>query len=187
MKTEQANDNIPADEMLFAERIAYEATIADRNAEFEAMSTSEQRVTIAKDVLEWLRIGKLEATKGTYMEMYSRDTGLDCGLFTTDLQCMACALGAVFACAVTRSPGNFTGDRGNEGMRQALEPYFSESQLRLIEVAFEVWCFAEGEDDEMAVPGCGAAYMFGREFDNSTNRMAAIMRNIIANEGTFAP
>jgi hypothetical protein len=64
-----------------------------------------------------------------------------------------------------------------------LTSYFSPEQIGLIELAFERgdgWYPADTTDDDNAVE-------FGERYQYNTNRMKAIMQNIINNNGTFVP
>lgn len=64
-------DSIPADEQRMALALARKGNrhIGPTNEQFAAMVPSQQRVAIAADVLEWLRIGKLVAEPGTYLSV----------------------------------------------------------------------------------------------------------------------
>lgn len=60
--------------------------------------------------------------------------------------------------------------------------YFSENQLKDIESSFEgKWAFSN--DDKSTMP----AIIFGTRITDDKRRMAAILQNIIANQGTFKP
>jgi hypothetical protein len=182
---------------------AHDHKVAVGNAKFAKASPARKRVIIAKDVLEWLGEGKLLPTQGTYLSSFLRDK--DGQLLYEDGRvvngrvlddrvdggkCTACALGAVFACTVERKGGmpNFW----RMGwcpyfMHQELAPYFDRDQLTLIEAAFEKNGGFHEADHEADHEAGEAAESFGRRFDTASSRMAAIMKNIIANGGTFVP
>jgi hypothetical protein len=127
--------------------------------------------------------------------------------------CAACALGGLFACAVERADGLKDlievrpDDRrefwmaGQEAMHTYLAPFFDLKQLLLIESAFERSDFVcdgmwtswnrEHDDDpskevrnEWKAEGLAAAEKF-RHIAAPSDRMRAIMENVIANGGTF--
>jgi hypothetical protein len=195
------------EEMRLAERIADQA-IRDQaaNARFAKASAREKRLTIAHDVLAWLRVQKIKPMHG-YLVLPWRATGERSDKVEDD-GCHACALGAVFACAVDRMAMPLSGglDKSEDEpyydaneMRNTLKPYFSNGQLRLIETAYEKQDFSGGEDQAFVNNEWGTftevtrsnvwgrAVDFGRRYPSDRGRMRAIMRNIIANNGTFKP
>lgn len=185
-----SNDRIPAIEWRLAERLARQA---DENARFAALPAKEQRVVIVKDVLEWLRVGKLKAKKQMYLIPDPRveDT-------INGYSCQACALGGIFACAVERGVAGGT-VRTADGctyfgseIRDRLAPYFAASQLGLIEIAFEGGRAPAGAYDAAAFYAgnaslCTAAEDFNKNVRDARTRMERVMRNIIRHAGTFVP
>jgi hypothetical protein len=169
----RANDRYEGndDELIYAESIAYAEHVKAKNAAFKKMSSAEQRIEIASDVIQWLRAGRVIATSGIYLEPLERQEG---AAKIDGVQCYVCALGAVFAVAVERDAvecSNVFSYR--EGaMRGALAPYFDFGQLRMIEAAFEEWSYEKE---------------FGDQYEDDAERMIAIMQNIIDNDGTFVP
>lgn len=123
--------------------------------------------------------------------------------------CATCAIGGLFACAVERGAagGDIRApykervwDVNGIGikMREKLGEFFDISQLLLIEMAFEqtsTSCFNgetmdSAEYRALSYNQCIAAVAFGQRYPKpkqSGARMTAIMKNIIANGGTFAP
>jgi hypothetical protein len=204
---EQSNDSIPDDEMALAEEIA---SREHANAVFATLPADKRRVAIAQDVLKWLGEGKLTPAPGRYLSLAPEVTDVINGF-----SCSACALGALFACAVehglaggtvvagpycdlwdgTKIPCAFDGSR----IRSRLEDAgFSREQLGLIECAFEGESGVPGEARADAGYYDGnknaviQAYMFHRRYfkDPRTGPsavMRAIMQNIIDNGGTFIP
>ena len=178
---------------------------AEANLAFSRMSAAEKRVAIAKDVIKWLNTGALVAKPGKYLSVTKSDnSGLK--------ECKACALGAVFACAIDRSPsvkttaaewfnpGEVQGDEhyyGNaHGMRTALKPYFTEEQLITIENAFEKQVISPLEGDRFdQYTGYHhaensttiKAVKYNRGIRSGKERLTRIMRNIIRNGGEFRP
>lgn len=178
-----SNDDIPADELEFAEA---EAKIADDNARFAKLSKAKQRVAIAEDVLKWLGEGKINPRPGIYL---SRSVeAVDASVMEDRVdggQCTVCALGALFSCAVEKNDGLNDFWDYNLGIKQRayLSPYFDERQLRLIESAFECTYFIGNENDEEAT----RAVSFGMRTPTSKECMRRIMTNIIKNNGIFKP
>lgn len=166
--------------------------IARRNRKFNKLDAAGKRVAIAKDVLKSLNNKTIIASPGTYFSSSSirlpKDKELGYG-FKGDAEvqpalekmksCEACAIGAVFVCAVKVADqlkvadinAHFN-DReviiGDEGMRQYLGKFFSQRQLHSMEHVFEMW-------------GSGGSY----DVVNPKDRMKAIMLNIIENGGNF--
>jgi hypothetical protein len=148
---EPSNDSMPYDEMLPAKEIAKKEY---QNQQFRALPPAEKRVAIAKDVLKWLRAGKLTPCPGSYMGPLDPNITDVVNGFT----CQACAIGAVFACSVEHGEaggtvvhyldgqwddaGQWVPDRqpvGFDGtaMVNRLGGLFTPAQLRLMEAAFE--------------------------------------------------
>lgn len=219
MTTSQDFNTIPADERRKAYALARAAKpfVGPTNAAFDAMTPEQKRVAIARDVLEWLRIGKIVPEPGTYLTVHNTagqrvDIGMDPGPINGH-KCTACALGAIFACATERTDLTIGGVNraGNwpDAARAQLGPYFDLDQLKLIESAFEDYggFYLDGtprgrEDHQMAYRAVrfgvkvGDAHpcFEGRYVDRSMRRqrspdriLRAIMQNIIDNNGTFIP
>lgn len=157
------------------------------------------RVEIAKDVLKWLRAGKLNASPGTYCalpfetEAYDAPLNLQTALqkkVTKTKPCHVCALGALFIGAVDKynkvevPVGGYL-KKTQSGLTSRLKDYFDVRQLRLIESAFEGGNFAK-DSGTMFEYIAGFNYRgFYFTYRDSRARLKAIMENIIANEGTF--
>lgn len=149
--------------------------IAKKNLAFASLSNAEKRVQIAKDVLAQLALKKLIPEQGTYVESSNGES------------CTACALGALFACTAVRvgnkelieEASNYW---GFDQIREQLTPLFSEQQLGKIECAFEGW----GADDSEEY-GSLMTEAYNDGISSPRVRMERIMRNIIANNGTFVP
>lgn len=168
------------------------------NVEFARMTASEKRVAIAKDVIAWLNTGKIKASPGTYLEVTKAVSDEATGDTVGIQKCNACALGAVFACAVEKVPTINLADAeewGNEyapeKMQELLSPYFSTEQLYTIENAFEraVVSGLEG-DNEYEQEWCDLtkrALAFNKGVRSKKERLVRIMKNIIRNGGEFRP
>lgn len=154
---------------------------------FEKLSSAEQRVAIAKDVIAQLDAERFEAAPGTYVE-FSRGARANkerqvCEL-TAGRTCEVCALGALFVAGVERADklrvkdlvygterGVLRGLDGND-CRAYLERFFEYDQLAEIESAFECW---------------GAGLKTRWRLLPPDERMRRIMANIIKNYGEFVP
>lgn len=161
--------------------------IAKRNLQFVKASAAQKRVIIAQDVIRALESRQLMAESGTYIDnvRLTDDDKIE--------SCTVCALGAVFVCSVQRDQevldtGETLSDLADyctspNAMRAQLEPYFGDEQLRLIESAFE------GDDFGAATTSAKterAIKYFNRTGDDD-KRLIKIMKNVIANNGTFKP
>jgi hypothetical protein len=167
------------------------------------ISKREMATAVAKDVIAQLnrRTKGYEATPGLYVY-------IECVIPTnvTDLQdaipsienqvgkCNVCALGAaVLSKARLFDNVPIDGEAASYGgvisldyddCFNGLKDIFSESQLQLIEAAFEGWDEGSWETN----PAIRRAVAFGEKYiDDDKKRMKAIMQNIIDNDGTFKP
>ncbi len=163
-----------------------------QNAAFAAMSPREKGVQIAQDVIGQLKLGRIQAERGVYLEGVSTEKGQIfvsaqadgakelSEVFGGMTVCHACAIGSLFVCAVERldklrvsdfvwlnydptEPCSLTG--GQSRMRDYLGCSFDTSQLQDIENAFE-----------------GDGFCLER---NAGDRMIRIMENIVRNGGEF--
>lgn len=177
------------------------------NARFKAMSKSQKRVAIAKDVLEHLDAEKITARSLIYVEpIITKEVAEKFGgrslkrlqvssVYKEVEKCEVCALGAMFFCAV-KVANHLTVDKLfdsgtwgyyprfralNRDVFWYMKKFFSEEQLTLIEYAFENFyggskAYATNEED------LASLMYIGRP---PSERMRAIMQNIIKNKGTF--
>lgn len=106
--------------------------------------------------------------------------------------CTVCGIAACFVAAVDKIDDITLGEAdgmSDNAMRDYLCRWFSKEQVRLIEAAFERdFSFAyhhveSGDRGEVS----DAAEAFGRQHVDPKERLIAIMKNIIDNEGTFRP
>jgi hypothetical protein len=218
---EPSNDSIPRGEMAIAKRIAARER---KNAKFVNLAAPLKRVAIARDVLQWLAVGKLVPPPGSGseylsvpgMSVYESNQEGDRTIVNGGT-CTACAIGAMFACAVERGENRGTlyvrakeasgsailggNDQGAADIHRALSGFFSVEQLCLIEAAYEYVAvpratkeaFETATDRLTCVDATwGAAISFGydhrgTELGQKRERMEAIMQNIIDHGGTFVP
>jgi hypothetical protein len=186
------------------------------NNKFNRATPAERRVIVAKDVLMWLNSGKLtpghtylglRAHAGQAFSFDLRDVGLqDAGVKKVNgYDCQACARGALFAVVVERDVApsimapfskQYVAD-GPAEMRGALEEAgFEGPQVALIECAYEgSSAFIPGTPSQVCTEAAKTygydavekAHEWRRRITDDSERMRAIMQNIIANGGTFVP
>lgn len=180
------------------------------NSYFNSLSPADKRVAIAKDVLEQIKLKRLSALSGTYFNLSTdldEDKSIQANL--NKVECQACALGSMMfshikynnECSVAEGE-----DIDSRYIKGKLHNYFDESQLVLIETAFEQWKDNYNFDDEAneLYVGDGAhsgdfltdldlgeedldragAYFDEYEFTDE-ERLVKIMKNIVKNKGTF--
>lgn len=173
------------------------AQLEERNRHFEAMPPAQKRVAIAKDVLDWLGLGRITAQAGTYMLQelpgewdgtgWTLPRGGGNGVGQIDgRNCSACAIGSVFAALTEHEPLscglNVCSD---DTMLELLGKYFERDQLLDIEMAFEGFPCHPGRTNKAATRFCRRIDKFA--VGGSARRMQKIMKNIIDNGGTFVP
>jgi hypothetical protein len=161
------------------------------------VSKAEQRIAIAKDALAQLRAEMYLAESGTYIGSELTDEldqqcdddrdGAKPFLLKSKTPCRVCAKGALFLSTVRRYNKASVRDVMCDNMLVA-ENIFGHKQFDLIEAAFERWdhTVAYLEDkDESVVPL--DVQNFGAAYTDDTDRLVAILENIIKNKGTFKP
>jgi hypothetical protein len=185
------------------------------------MTTQKQRrerLTLAKTVLSELEEEWIIATQGQYLtvegadfeDLVSRGSKAKVQTVLSDKQCKACAIGSIFVAAVDTFDSLRVGDLrynynqpNDDDMIEYLGRWFSESELRIIEVAFEgntdQWENGfEGElaDDATAAlifheaieeRACEEEERTGKTPSIGTMLLTAIMENIVKNKGVFVP
>lgn len=164
------------------------------NKEFQKASKSKQRVMIAEDVILQLKLNKFSGKSGTYLttnkNVLQDNESLQDILLVPDVKCEVCAIGGAFASCIRIKnefilDGNFTissylqegQSMGDNPMRNVLEEYFSDNQLELIEDVFENRYNGENNSDKIS--------NFYNKYPDDTDRLKAIMKNIVKNKGTF--
>lgn len=193
-----------------AEKMKKEAKrVRDRNYRFGKMTPTQQRVTIAKDVLKLLEEEKIVARSGTYMSLGRRidDKDIWAGseywtgsevegvqvhqLIESAPTCKVCGIGACFVAAVRRADQCKSTDMSSPSddrfMREYLGKWFEEDQIELIETAFESdTSFYSGDRDADLDPAHDAA-TFGSKYKDDNDRLEAIFANVAKNNGRFVP
>jgi hypothetical protein len=176
----------------------------------EAQRAAE-RVAIAKDALEWIQAGALQPTKSVYVDFYDetlkRKLAYDPIFSKVQLRdvvlgpCQVCAKGALFLAKAVRF-NNVLARQWDEtaescALNGAMLDHFDADQLALIEESFEGWIasvpgtegnfvpFSEQSNPDYQATKC--TYDYANQFPDITDRLVAILQNIIDNKGTFIP
>lgn len=176
-----------------------------RNAKFTAATKAQKRVMIAKDVLALMKAKKIRPRYGSFVSAdlpkATASATQICDVFADKakpIDCRCCALGAMMVSEIRHMDAITLGDVGDSEPTQfgiwidraskgdRLENYFSTSQLETIEIAFErgggyYQVYSQSPRGKRV-----AAEMFDED-DRPDKRMTEIMRNIVANNGTFKP
>lgn len=175
--------------------------LKEATAAFNKLPKAEQRVLIAKDVLKQIKVGKYKPKVGSYTSLPGDLNISDKSVqenFNLIQNCEVCALGCCLL-SITKfknklSFSELTDEYYNTKTRNLFSSIFSASQIALIEAAFEkrTTCIpwadkVNGEDAENKVKHIYKATWFGKQYEDSTERLKAIMKNIITNKGTFRP
>jgi hypothetical protein len=161
------------------------------------------RVQIAKDVIAQLNAKRFTAAPGVYLHSRSLSEACDANPQAAANRenigkCSVCALGAVFV-AVAERHNHISVRDAIFGSSNMLVDYidnrvgFGRGQMRLMECAFERCTLGSGavtrKDAIAAVAFASKAIAASRAVRQSDAEkiMRAIMRNVIANNGTFKP
>lgn len=168
------------------------------------------RLEVARDVVFGLRRKRFSVERGSYvklikhptLEQLQRDVELQEVFRQKGQEICACALGALFVCAVSRferlkvrkvgyevirpyySEGQqISGGIEYEMIVKYLRKWFSMEQVELIEYAFEWGTSGHPNSDIKAK----RAVAFGKLYPAPSLRLEAIMQNVLDNKGTFKP
>lgn len=167
------------------------------NERFDKMTTPQKAVAVAKDVIAQLKNKRYQATTSIYItdvvtpEVCNSPSAAALG--PKDISCKVCARGSIIVsaarlfnqCPLKSHRDNVPGpvNRWHSGLdgehrtfHQIERSIFTQEQVDMIEAAFECW--------DAKYPECRK---FGEKYNNSTDRMIAIMENIVKNKGTFVP
>ena len=163
-------------------------------------------VQIAKDVLANIKAKKIIGSTGSYIGEklvnainYAADNSTNLvelksvlnKTMTKGAGCEVCALGSMFVSLIDKKNSCKISDaydlaRDSEIFDNRLLTAFSNDELNIIETAFEgsgfdQCCFDSQENEQIA----RIAGMWGDEIENDTERLKAIMENIVKNKGEF--
>lgn len=178
--------------------------IKKENALFRKMTKSEQRVTIAKDVIKLLSTKKLAAYSTyldlgdldyelseivdgdercrTYAEKYAKvDASLVVEQALTTESCQVCGIGSLFVAALRRNDKMplaklIDGYAGSARPMEVkyLKKWFGDAELATVEEYYE----QNGNSDYDSPI---------RQEDDNDKRLKMIMQNIVSNKGRFDP
>jgi hypothetical protein len=178
--------------------------------EFMALPRNERRVFVAKDVLK--QLNKLSIKQGQYVVFDAEISGSVWGLPTDGItdkfknqelkdilhkvrkDCEVCALGACFL-SIVGITDKFEINRNNvnsyneiefERIEKHLKKVFTSREMALIETAFEGVVIRDEYilENDQAVR---RAKDFACQYADNKDRLRAIMKNIIKNNGKFCP
>lgn len=157
----------------------------------KTISKAQQRVAIARDAIKQINGDIYKPTCMIWVngilkvdnDLLDGDGGkqqLQPILVESQPKCMVCARGALLLSMVRKYNSYTLADlrRGNEGQLRKL---FGNRQIEQMEAAFERW--------EETNQGYSAkrSQAFGSNYATDKDRLIAILKNIIKNNGTFKP
>lgn len=163
--------------------------------DYSEMTPEQKRMAIAKDVITHVRTERLRPQCGAYL-LWNDDFRVDVidkGNAAEVMQhCTVCAKGAMVLTRIDRFNSLTLPASGrifNADCVESLDDIFDEWQLELIEAAFECAAQRDLEYEELleVAAEMQAAVAFGELHETPTDRLVAIMQNIIDNNGTFSP
>jgi hypothetical protein len=162
--------------------------------QFKQLSWARKRVAIAEDVKKWLNVMKLQP--GVYLDYY----GSMCNYVTPeDFQkklrdpnfmkdCAGCARGAMFLSHVRINNHLSFGETfctGQDFSAAKMQEYFTDKELRRIEMFFEGWAELPSNDPETRAKVERFVAGSMKYPDPAKARLRALMNNIIRNKGEF--
>ena len=164
----------------------------------------KKAVAVAKDVIEQLRIGRLISTPGCYVSLSNFDYSINKGKESfrsiyrdnSNIECSVCAIGAAFIGYVNQYNNATLDDVFNEDSNKyidILSDVFSRYQLRLMERIyegrwedfpedFEEYISLTEEEQDTLEESCDR---YRRKYPDATDRLRAIMLNVVRNNGEF--
>ena len=185
------------------------------NAAFKKATKAEKRVMIAKDVLAQIKAKRYIAESGTWVdanwnirggidEIHETDSVQKLFADRTIETCSVCALGGLFMSCTNLNnntcvsdinyggEGTEIGERIQDGdtLSNGLNKIFSKKQLQLIEVYFEKgdgWFGEGGYTGNYIGEDSRHVEYFNDAYPDDDERLVEIMKNIVANDGTFVP
>lgn len=206
--------------------------IHNRKRRWNRAGDDKRRVLVAKDVLDQIASYKFQPLTSAFLIvdnqnilMMSDNESIQGCLLDNKTDCKGCAIGGAMMSMIRFNNNALVGDLDYCDVRSMhleytkvvdmtqetvgrtissqLHELFGESQLMLIEQAFE-WCKGTYSNPRIAdynqmtfeeiialkVRRTGKswkAYLFGRQYEVPRDRLIAIMQNIVDNKGTFIP
>lgn len=178
---------------------------------FSRLTAAQKRVAIAKDILKQIAADLYYIEQGTWLNIDGVDTPEDTSTQSQIVQaallggkrtvvieskpasCTCCAVGAACASAIRLFNQDSLSGNLEDGFElpgydegsAILSKYFPLAQVDLMEAAFEQRTDSHHADASDAA--LQRAVEFGDEYDNDTERLKAICKNIIKNQGDFKP
>lgn len=161
----------------------------EKQVPFSRLSKADKRRTIARDALTQLKIGITQAQQGEFIDLENQELPEDkiqLNKILSDIRgCQVCGLGSLALAHIDRfnkcevSASNYT-DGGTLqcriNLQNRLNGIFSYEQLNSIETAFEKDVMIS-VSDELDY----GSLAFGCKYENNTDRLVAILKNIIKN------
>lgn len=187
--------------------------IKKTNAEFKKATKAQKRVLIAQDVLAQIKAKRYVAESGIWVQPnWSCKINASQIQVTDSVQklfaekaidtCNVCALGGMFM-SCTNLNNNTTVEQLEDdqaGLGEAIErgeklsnglnQIFSKKQLEFIEIYFENgggWFGDYGFTGRSIGEDQNHVEAFYEKYPNHDDRLKEIMKNIVANNGTFVP
>jgi len=174
-----------------------------RTKDFLALPREKQRVAIAKDVLEQLRLEKFKAQGGCYKTVYlndhksvfdfPKDASMQNVLKEKTEKCYVCARGAILLSTIRKgnecTVEDFRWNTNYTGPNIAERKYFEHHELRSMEGVFEGWA-----KDKTDMTFCTFLNERSKKLGYTSGSsecekvlLAGICRNIIENDGAWVP
>jgi len=167
--------------------------------QFKQLTKAEQRVAVAKDVLAQIKQERYVAKTSVYVELSRSNEDLEEKPVKENIhkikKCKVCAIGStILSIAKFKNTIDFD-DVTNGGFSQRadslLGTVFGKKQLALMEACFESLGshpYARNTYNyTLPLEDRTKCINFYQDYRSQTDRLQAIMRNIIKNEGVFKP
>lgn len=169
---------------------------------YKQMSRMQRKVEIAKDVIANIHAKQLNVGMGSYVYPYKIDTE-DLEVLQKYLpsqqiaqimkpNCTVCARGSMMICKIAKFNDYDLKDIDlhrveDSHTTEALKDAFTDEELYCIECCFELWdeynqCYNRGKG-----PVSNDVINNWAKIKDSTDRLLAIMQNIIDHKGVFKP
>lgn len=163
---------------------ALQRRLRRQNAAFKKLSLAKQRIKIAEDVIDQLRLKQLRA-ESTYLRVNAlaytprtEITDVDAAEALCQTKCDVCGIGSLFVTAVKRADELPLHDLMSRNTRslavEYLGKWFDSAALDLVEGYFERWNGIHYDSPIFLM-------------DSQNKRLKMIMENIISNNGRFNP
>lgn len=160
------------------------------------LSDVQKRIAVCKDVIANIQAAQLNVVPnngyivGLNMELEDSDV-IHHMLPLIKKKCEVCARGAMMICKIDKfNSCNYINLNDVEQSDTAEQlDFFEEDQLNLIETAFELSDMSDGygrynyNHSKETID----AIKFGEDFDDPSDRLMAIMQNIVDHKGEFKP